>query len=276
MRFTKPSRKNRSSQDTHLSSPLPDSTRVQKTHQPAGAKLFSDHKHWSKGQSHKIAEDRQTTGLSEQEVRFYSDALSPSYHQMQGGLSRPGAIFTILLGMIGAFASLSLLLTEIEHRRNPTAGLSCSLNAVVDCSHSMDSWQGHLLFGWPNSVFGIIGFLALITLGGYLLIGRRLPHWAQLGLVIIFSLSSLLVCWFLYQSAIVLKSLCPYCMVVWAVVLAITWFWVASYLRYLSSPTRPLKNISRTIVSYWWLGILLTYLVIFLLLVMVFGIQAIF
>ena len=72
-------------------------------------------------------------------------------------------------------ASIELVLSELKTLKNPHAALSCDLNPLIGCSDSLQSWQGHLLFGIPNSVIGTAVF-ALAA--GLLATWIFLPHTA--------------------------------------------------------------------------------------------------
>ena len=102
-----------------------------------------------------------TTSLSANELAFNSDPLSPSPAMRSGRLPRLASLEIIIFSLVGLVASWQLWRTEVIHRSQPEQGLGCSINNVVDCRGAMDSAVGHLLFGIPNSIFGIVA-LSLI------------------------------------------------------------------------------------------------------------------
>jgi uncharacterized membrane protein len=87
---------------------------------------------------------------------------------------------------------------------------------LVQCGTNLGSWQG-AVFGFPNPLLGISGFVAPIAVGVALLAGARFARWFwwlfNLGLAGALAL----VIWLIGQSIYVLSVLCPWCMLVWSV-----------------------------------------------------------
>ena len=174
---------------------------------------------------------------------------------------------------MGLVASWQLWRTEVIHRSQPEQGLGCSINNVVDCRGAMDSAVGHLLFGIPNSIFGIVAFAVLSVAGVYLLCGGRAPKWALLVFVLGTSAGLGAVLFFLATSVFQLRSLCPYCFLTWVATIFLAWLSYALWVRTAASPTRPLSGARRVLVGYWWLGALLSVAVVVTVLFAAFGLQ---
>ncbi len=134
----------------------------------------------------------------------------------------------IILSIIGLLASAVLMNDAIKLAENPNVELPCNINPFISCSDVASKWQSHV-FGFPNPILGIISFSLLLGIGLILLyrvvstknngaISRtKRNFWI---LVNYGTLASVLfVVWFAYQSIYVIGSLCPYCMIIWA----ITW-----------------------------------------------------
>jgi uncharacterized membrane protein len=125
--------------------------------------------------------------------------------------------YILIVGsIIGLLASFLLTIDTIKLIENPKTDLPCNLNPFVSCTSVAASWQG-AVFGFPNSLLGIIAFSMLFAVGVMLLSGgrSRKPFWL---LVNLGSLAAIIfVLWFFYQSVYRIGSLCIYCMVVWAV-----------------------------------------------------------
>lgn len=172
------------------------------------------------------------------------------------------AVFTILAGVIGWFASFELLTEYIKTLQDPHYVPNCSVSILVTCGPNMDSWQGSLL-GFSNTILGLSGFAAPIAVGVALLAGARFRAWFwclyQLGLLAGF----VLVCWLQYQSIFVLGTLCPWCMVVWAVMIPLWWITLT---RPYASGDIPLshkgRRIARGLSSWLWVVILVNVLVV--------------
>lgn len=214
-----------------------------------------------------------TASLSANELAFNSDPLSPSPAMRAGRIPRLASLEILLFSLLGLVASWQLWRTEIIHRSQPERGLGCSINNVVDCRGAMDSAAGHLLFGIPNSIFGMVLFAMLSVAGIYLLCGGRLPKWGLMVFVIGTSAGLGAVLFFLAISVFQLRSLCPYCFLTWLATIILAWLSYALWVRTAASPTRPLKGARRILVGYWWLGALLSVAVIVAVLFAVFGLQ---
>ncbi len=136
------------------------------------------------------------------------------------------AIFTIVAGAIGWFASFELLTEYIKTLKEPGYVPNCSVSVLVTCGPNMDSWQGSVL-GFSNTIIGVAAFTIPIVLGVAMLAGAAFPRWFwnlyQLGLLGGF----VLVCWLQAQSLYDLRTLCPWCMVVWIVMIPLWWISLA-------------------------------------------------
>ena len=97
------------------------------------------------------------------------------------------------------------------------AGLRC-------CGSILDTWQGHVLFGVPNQIWSIATFSVVITIGFAILAGAKLKRWFWVGLQAGILAGFLFFVWFMAESFIVLKHLCPYCMVTWAAIIPAFWY----------------------------------------------------
>ena len=78
------------------------------------------------------------------------------------------------------------------------------------------------LFGFPNPILGVAGFAALVTVAVTIISGARLPSWYWIGLTAGTALGTVFVHWLIFQSLYRIGALCPYCMVVWAVMIVLT------------------------------------------------------
>lgn len=139
-------------------------------------------------------------------------------------LSRIAAWVLTVAGGIGLFASFMLSLEEIHLLKNPGTSLNCDLNPLIGCGSILETWQSHVFFGISNQLLGLVAFSVVITLGVLLLARVELPKWIWRGLQLGAAGGVVFVLWFMYQSLFVLNHLCPYCMVTWAVTLAVAWY----------------------------------------------------
>ncbi|MER7764648.1 vitamin K epoxide reductase family protein [Streptomyces sp. NPDC097619] len=136
----------------------------------------------------------------------------------------PGpALLMLLGGLTGAVASGVLTYDRIRTLEDPFFTPGCNVDALFSCGDVMTTWQGNLL-GFPNMLLGLAGFSALAALGLALLAGAEFarPLWllVQAGV----SAAFLFVLWLFAQCLYVIGALCPWCMVVWAVVVPLFWY----------------------------------------------------
>lgn len=126
------------------------------------------------------------------------------------------AVWLIVAGVIGWWAAFELTVEKFVLLADPDASLSCDLSSFIQCGKNLDSWQGSV-FGFPNPILGIAGWMAPIIVGVAVLAGARFPRWfwATFGAGILFAF--VFVCWLIGQSIYDLVVLCPWCMTTWAV-----------------------------------------------------------
>ncbi|MCK2240598.1 MULTISPECIES: vitamin K epoxide reductase family protein [unclassified Crossiella] len=123
-------------------------------------------------------------------------------------------------GLVGLAASFVLTIEKLELLINPNYIPTCTFNAALSCGTVMKSEQA-ALFGFPNSLLGIAGFSAVTAIGLGLLAGATYRRWFWLGLQAGATLGVIFTHWLIIESLYEIRTLCPYCMVVWAVTIPI-------------------------------------------------------
>lgn len=126
------------------------------------------------------------------------------------------AVWLIIAGVIGWWAAFSLTMERIHLLANPDAILGCDISPLVQCGKNLASWQGSL-FGFPNPILGLTGWMAPIVVGVAILAGARFARWFWWMFEAGVTLAFVFVIWLIAQSIFVLGTLCPWCMVTWAV-----------------------------------------------------------
>lgn len=132
------------------------------------------------------------------------------------------AIFLIVTGGLGWWAAFSLTLDKIAVLKDPNAVLDCNISPLVQCGANLASWQGEL-FGFPNPIIGLGGFVAPIAVGVALLAGARFASWFWIVFNVGLAGAFAFVIWLISQSIFVLGTLCPWCMLVWLVTIPLFW-----------------------------------------------------
>ncbi|MGB9012691.1 MAG: vitamin K epoxide reductase family protein [Aeromicrobium sp.] len=166
-----------------------------------------------------------------------------------------------ITGAVGLIAASILTIDKItllESKVDGTdAALNCDLSAFVSCSGVMESDQASA-FGFANSIIGVIGFAVVLTLGVLVLARVALPRfvWAGLQLGTIFGIG--FVTWLQVQSIYEINKLCPWCMVVWIMMIPLFVGVTARNLRSsapASNVTRFVTNWTPLIVALWYLAV---------------------
>ncbi|MFJ8039662.1 vitamin K epoxide reductase family protein [Kitasatospora sp. NPDC096147] len=157
-------------------------------------------------------------------------------------------------GALGLAASGVLTVDKLRLLQDPSYVPSCNINPVISCGSVMRTDQASA-FGVPNSLFGLAAFAVVLATGVGLFAGAGYRRWYWTGL----QLGSLAgvgtVVWLADQALYEIGALCPYCLVVWAVVLPLAW-----YLSLHNS-----ARLRRLVGSYHWTVPLLWYTVLTLL-----------
>lgn len=132
------------------------------------------------------------------------------------------AVWLIVAGAVGWWAAFALTMERFHLLQQPGALASCDFSVLVQCTANLQSWQGSV-FGFPNPLLGLAGWVAPIVVGAAVLAGARLARWFWLcfGAGIAFAFG--FVVWLIGQSIFVLGTLCPWCMVTWAVTIPTFW-----------------------------------------------------
>lgn len=132
------------------------------------------------------------------------------------------AIVLIVTGAVGWYAALALTLDKLAVLANPEADLDCNFSVIVQCGKNLGSWQGAIL-GFPNPIIGLGGFVAPIAVGVALLAGATFARWFWIAFNVGVAGAFAFCLWLAYQSIFNLGTLCPWCMLVWSMVIPMFW-----------------------------------------------------
>jgi uncharacterized membrane protein len=140
--------------------------------------------------------------------------------------SRGLGLLLTIGGAIGLVSAAILIIEKINFLKEPDKTLSCDLNAFVSCGGVINTDQASA-FGFPNPIIGVAGFAVVVTIGVLVLARVKLPafFWAGLQVGVIFGIA--FVTWLQAQSIYEIQKLCPWCMVVWSVMIPI-FIWVTA------------------------------------------------
>lgn len=122
-------------------------------------------------------------------------------------------------------AATDLTYERLRLALDPSYVPTCSFNPLLDCGAVASSPQASVLGeDFPNTLLGVIGFSVLLTLGVLMLSGTRLSVPIRWGLQAGVVAGAAFVHWLIVVSVFQLGVLCPWCIVVWVVVVPVAWY----------------------------------------------------
>ena len=166
-------------------------------------------------------------------------------------------------GLVGLLCAVVLLVEKIELLKNPDYVPSCSINPILSCGSVMVTPQADA-FGIPNPLIGVAGFAALAMLGAVLVSATSLRAWLWVANQAAVSLAVVFIHWLIFQSLYVIGALCPYCMIVWVVTIAVFWHttihplqrWRATTARHVPGVVAMLIEYRAAVLTAWYLVII--------------------
>lgn len=128
---------------------------------------------------------------------------------------RNGWIFGTMLvsSALSLLASFVLAVDAVRLAADPSATLSCNINAVISCGTVAGSWQAQL-FGFPNAFLGIAAEPVVITIAVASLGGVRFPRWFMLAAQMVYTAGLVFAYWLFYEAMFDIGALCPWCLLV--------------------------------------------------------------
>ncbi|GAA1847217.1 vitamin K epoxide reductase family protein [Microbacterium koreense] len=126
------------------------------------------------------------------------------------------AVWLIIAGVIGWWAAFSLTMERFRLLMDPNATAGCDFSILVQCTANLESFQGSV-FGFPNPILGLTGWVAPIVVGFAILARARFAPWFWWFFLGGMTFAFGFVVWLISQSIFELFTLCPWCMVTWVV-----------------------------------------------------------
>ena len=162
-----------------------------------------------------------STATSPDARRGHPDDPEGAPHPPTRPVRGVGAVL-LVGGLVGGLTAVVLLLEKLALLADPAYVPSCSIDPVLSCGTIMRTAQA-TAFGFPNPLIGVATFPVVATVGALVLSGVALPRWTWLSLQFGSMAGLGFVLWLMGESLLVIHALCPYCMVVWVVVIAVCW-----------------------------------------------------
>ncbi|ACQ79975.1 Vitamin K epoxide reductase [Beutenbergia cavernae DSM 12333] len=195
------------------------------------------------------------------------DVSAPDEAQRAGAAPRSYAWLLVVAGVLGTLAAAMLTIDYVNTLLDPTYVPTCDVNPLIGCGQFLGSPQARV-FGFPNVVIGLVAFPVLVTTGLAFLAGARLARWYWWGLLAGCLAGAVFITWLQVQSLNVIKGLCPYCLVVWAVVIPVV---VQTFARAIQGGALPApEGVRRFVVPNRWLLTGLWYAVVLVAVILAF------
>ncbi len=183
----------------------------------------------------------------------------------KAGLTLPKVLpyFLIVAGIIGLIASFALTYDKIHTITDKGYVPSCNLNPILSCGSVMKTEQASLL-GMPNAVFGIMAFSMLFTFGFLLAGGAKVRKWVWISVQIVATVGVIFMHYLFFQGVYRINAICPWCFVVWMIVIPTFWYITVYNLRekHIRLPNK-IARLSSFVQKYYSEILLIWYLIIF-------------
>jgi uncharacterized membrane protein len=183
------------------------------------------------------------------------------------GLSWQKALPYLLVigGTIGLVASFALTYDKIQLLQHADYKPSCNLNPVFSCGSVMKTPQA-TLFGIPNTIFGLVAFTMVTTLGAVLLAGATFKRWLWQAAQFVATVGIVFMHYLFFEAVFRIHAICPWCFLVWMVTIPIFFSLTLYNIRENNlglSQNAPLRAVAAFIDRYTMDLLILWYLIIF-------------
>lgn len=181
------------------------------------------------------------------------------------------ALTLMITGAVGWWGAMALIIERVRSLADPAYEIACDVNPLLSCGSVMVTPQASL-FGFPNPLLGVTGFVAPMAVGLALLAGARFDRWFWALFLGGVTVAFVFVLWLFQQSVFVIGVLCPYCMVVWAAATPLFWatLWWSLATGKLTQRGGRVQRAATRIVPFTWVFVVATYAAIALTIIAVF------
>lgn len=124
-----------------------------------------------------------------------------------------------IASIVGLVASFVLTYDKIHVLQDTSYQPACNLNPVISCGSVMGTSQA-MVFGVPNTLFGLIAFSMLATFSFMLLGGTVFKRRIWLAAQVMAGIGVIFVHYLTFVSVFQIHAICPWCFSVWMVTIA--------------------------------------------------------
>lgn len=167
-------------------------------------------------------------------MEITNDAAARAAPRVAEGRVAAGRAFAWLLvlgGGAGLIASWGITLDKIKLLYDPNYTPGCSINSVVSCSDIMASDQASV-FGFPNSMLGLVAYGIVVCVGVSLLAGGRFRRWYWLTLHAGTLFGIGFCTWLQFESLYRINAVCLWCCLAWIATTILFWYVTSFNFRY--------------------------------------------
>lgn len=129
----------------------------------------------------------------------------------------------MVTAVYGFVASFVLVLDKIHILKDPNYSAPCNISPLISCGSVMTTAQADL-FGFPNSLIGVVGFTMLGTIAFALLAGGKFKRWFWLTMQGGMVFGIIFIHFLIGSSIFVIETLCPYCILAWLAIIPAFWY----------------------------------------------------
>ncbi|WP_224744416.1 vitamin K epoxide reductase family protein [Chryseoglobus sp. 28M-23] len=158
-------------------------------------------------------------------------------------------IFLIVTGAVAWYAAMQLITERVALLIDPSHVLNCDVNPLVSCGTVMASPEASL-FGFPNPLLGVAGLVAPIAVGVALLARARFARWFWALFLGGVTLAWVFVMWLFGEAVYDIGALCPWCMLVWLMVIPMFW-WLLTWTLSTGVLAREGGAVQRVAAAVW-------------------------
>ncbi|MBK4346506.1 vitamin K epoxide reductase family protein [Lacisediminihabitans sp. G11-30] len=127
-------------------------------------------------------------------------------------------IWLVLASSSGFFAAIRLVTDKVGTFVSPDVAPSCNVSVLVQCGKNLSSPEGSV-FGFPNPLIGVGGWIAVLLVGVMVLAGLKFARWFWIAFNLGMLGALVFIIWLINQSIFHLGTLCPWCMTTWVAVI---------------------------------------------------------
>lgn len=172
------------------------------------------------------------------------------------------ALISIVLGLIGWFASFELATEYVHVLKDPDYVPNCNISPLVTCGPNMESWQGSI-FGFSNTFIGLTAFTVPVLTGVSLLAEAHFRSWFWWIYILGNFGGVTFVFWLSWQSTFRIGALCPWCIVIWLVMIPLFWMTLTHTTAQGKAALPPaLHRVAQELRSWSWVFVALSYIFI--------------